>query len=171
MRLVMIVAAGVVIFLLAIVVTLIVGNWLLRRFRKPTATSQEHRSRARERLLNPKWDEIEAYFGQVIPHQIKQLYNQSKLITATDIVFRDEKGCVWELAQFQPADLEALKAAWPAVNRSKNFPFASDSVGDLFYIPLDGPEKCVVMCFHHDGDDAEVVSNSLEEFLSWHDVS
>jgi len=85
--------------------------------------------------------------------------------------FRDGKGSVRELAQFQPADLDALQAAWPEVNKSKNFPSASDSVGDLFYIPLDGPKKYVVMCYHHDGDDAEVVSSSREEFLSWHDVS
>ena len=164
-----IVAAGVFAFFTIIVVILVGGNALLWRLKRPKPPSEDSIRRRQERLLRPKWDEIEKCFGQSIPSSIKELYKQIELISQTNIVFRDRSGHEWEISQFEPADLETLQSAWPELQRSKNFPFASDLVGDVYYIPLDGSgsQNCPVMCYHHDGNEIEHVSNSLTEFFSW----
>jgi len=159
-------AFGFIVFLLAVYV---VGNWLAARFRKPRSHSAEYTLTYNQRLRNPKWAELEEHFGRAIPEAIKNLYSESELLNRRDILFRGENGTEWRVAEFLPADVKTLDHLWPDVKESKNFVFARDSFGDCYYVPL--PESpsdgCVVMYYHHDGNDVELVSRSLETFLGW----
>ena len=144
------------------------GNWLLQRFRKPKLPSEASARRYKQRLLNPRWDELEEYFNQSIPKRIKQLYAQEEIISRRDILVSNENGETYRIAGFLPADIETLNGIWHEVKRSANFPLATDVMGDCYYIPLSGDksEQCPVMCYHHDGSDFESVSASLDNFLN-----
>ncbi len=167
------VVAGVLLFFFLTLALYIGGNCLRWRFRKRKQLSEDSMRKTRDRLLNPKWGELEDHYGRPIPQPIKNLYIQTELLIQTNIAFRDRNGGEWHIAEFEPADLQALKWIWPDLTRSKNFPFASDSVGDLYYVPLEAsaPETCPVMYYHHDGGDVELVTNSLDEFLSWRQMA
>src|ERR1700675_2252726 len=56
-------------------------NWLLARFRKPKAPTEESIRRYRERLLNSRWDELQEHFGLAIPEPLKNLYKQTTLLS------------------------------------------------------------------------------------------
>ena len=169
MQTAIVVALGVLGFFVVILAVFIAGNWLLARFRKPKPPSEQSILRYRERLLNPRWDELEEHFGQTIPEPLKNLYEQTTLLTRQDVVFRESASKEWHVAEFYPADKETLDGIWPDLQKSKIFPFAFDSFGDCYYVELAGKEsnRCPVMYYHHDGSDVERVSKSLEEFLGW----
>ena len=155
-------------FIVLILAVYVGGNWLLLHLRKPKSPSEESLRRYRQRLLNPRWEELEGYLGQSIPERIKQFYMSKEIINRRDIRVSNAKGTTYHIAQFLPADIETLSGIWPAVKESSNFPLATDAFGDCYYIPLTGDEKeqCPVMCYHHDGSDIEPVSTSLDEFLN-----
>jgi hypothetical protein len=140
---------------------------LLARFR-PKPSSKESLQRYRERLRNPRWDELQEHFGQILPEPLKSLYRETALITKRDVVFRESSGKEWHVAAFYPADRET-DPIWPYMKKSKIFPFAFDSFGDCYYVDPASKEsnRCPVMYYHHDGNDVELVSESLEEFLGW----
>lgn len=169
MQMALVIVLGVLAFFAAILVIYIGGNWLLARFRKSKPRSEESIQRYRERLLNPRWDELREYFGQTLPEPLKNLYGQTALITTQDVVFRESDGKEWHVAEFYPADKETIDQIWPDLKKPKIFPFAFDSFGDCFYVDLSSKEsnRCPVMYYHHDGSDVELVSESLEEFLGW----
>jgi len=167
MQMILMVALGVILLVAFILTVLIGGNWLLARFRKPKPPSEEAVRRYRERLLNPCWGDLQGYFGMTIPEPLKELYQRTELITAHDIVFRDQNDREWHVAEFLPADLKSLDETWLEVKKGKNFPFARDSFGDCYYIQLTTKEsRSPVMLYHHDGNDVEMVAASLEGFLS-----
>jgi hypothetical protein len=56
-------------------------NWLLARFRKPKARTEESIRRYRKRLLNSRWDELQVHFGLAIPEPLKSLYKQTTLLS------------------------------------------------------------------------------------------
>jgi hypothetical protein len=163
-----VIVLGVLAFFVVILVIYIGGNWLLARFRKPKPPSKESIQRYRERLLNPRWDELQEHFGQTLPEPLKSLYGQTALITRQDVVFRESAGKEWHVAGFYPAD-KATGPIWPDMKKSKIFPFAFDAFGDCYYVDLASREsnRCPVMYYHHDGNDVELVSESLEQFLGW----
>ena len=169
MQMAIVIVLGVLAFFVAILVIYIGGNWLLARFRKPKRPSAESIRRYRERLLNPRWDELQKHFGHTLPEPLKNLYEQTALITRQDMVFRESAGKEWHVAEFCPADKETIDQLWPDLKKSKIFPFAFDSFGDCYYVDLASKEsnRCPVMYYHHDGSDVELVSESLEEFLGW----
>jgi len=169
----LIVVVGVIAFFVLIVLLLVGGNWLLSLFRKPKPTSDESVRRYRERLLNPRWEEVEEKIALAVPSRVKQLYVQPELICQSKSCFSPKEGKTYYVAQFLPADAQSLSETWAAVRESKGFPFAVDYFGDTYYVPLVGKagETCSVMCYHHDGNDFELVSSSLEEFLGWHQKS
>jgi len=168
MQIFLIAVLGGIGFVVLIVAVYVGGNWLLLRFKKPKVPSPESLRRYRERLLNPRWAELEEYLGQSIPERIKQFYTNTEIIRRLDIRVNNAKGTTYHIAQFLPADIETLDGIWPDVKESANFPLATDAFGDCFYIPLTGnkSEQCPVMCYHHDGSDSESVSTSLDEFLN-----
>jgi hypothetical protein len=167
-QLFLIVVLGSIGFVVAISTVYIGGNWLLSRLRKPKPSSEQSAHRYRERLVNPRWEQLEEYFNQPIPERIKQFYTQAETISRRDIRVSSASGTVYHIAQFLPADIETLNEIWPEVKESAKFPLATDAFGDCYYIPLTGDksEQCPVMCYHHDGSDFESVSTSLDEFLS-----
>ena len=142
----------------------------MARFRKRKPPSEESIRIHRERLLNPCWDDLQEYFGTPIPEPLKRLYLRTELLTECDVVFRDQDGREWHLAEFSPADLTTLDETWLDVKEGKNFPFAGDCFGDCYYIELISrePVRCPVMLCHHDGSDVEIVAASLDEFLGWY---
>ena len=163
------VGLGLLAFFIALLTVLIGGNWLLARFRKPRPPSEESIRRYRERLLNPRWEELQEHFGVAIPQAIKDLYKRTTLLTAQNVIFRETGGREWQVAGFYPADTETLDAIWLDPKKSKILPFAFDSFGDCYYIELGKQsDRCPVMYYHHDGNDVEFVSSSLDEFLRWH---
>ena len=106
-----------------------------------------------------------------IPKPIKELYGRTELLIKQDVVFCDQNDREWHVAEFSPADLKTLDDAWSDLKEGNNFPFASDSFGDRYYIDLtnnEEPHRCPVMLYHHDGGDVEVVAASLGEFLGWY---
>jgi len=143
------------------------GNWLLGHLRRPKPPSEDSALRYKERLLNPRWNELEEHFNQAIPGRIKHFYLQTELVNRRDLRVSNPNGTSYHIAQFLPADMEALNGIWPAVKESANFPLATDAFGDCYYIPLNGEEsaQCPVMCYRHDGSDIESVSTSLDEFV------
>jgi|SRR5215469_6065233 len=167
MQIFLMVVIGVLGFLVVILAVYVGGNWLLSRFRKSGPRSEESRRRYSERLRNPRWEELQEYFEQPIPEQIKKLYARTELIGQRGIQLTNENGKRYEIAEFLPADIETLDSIWSDVKQAKNFPFATDSMGDCYYVPLTGDKAgdCPVMCYHHDGCDFELVSRSLEEFV------
>ena len=154
-------------FIVLILAVYVGGNWLLGHLRKPKPRSEESARRYKSRLLNPRWDELEAHFNQAIPEQIKRFYAQTEIINRRDLRVSNASGASYHIAQFLPADTETLKEIWPEVRESTNFPLATDAFGDCYYIPLNGEKsaQCSVMCYHHDGSDVESVSTSLDEFV------
>ena len=170
MQMVIIVGLGVLAFFVVILTLQIGGNSLLARFRKPKPPSEESIRRYKERLLNPRWDELQEHFGLAMPEPLKDLYKQTTLLTMQNLVFRETNGKEWQVAAFYPADTQTLDGIWSDLKNSKIFPFAFDSFGDCYYVELTGQDssKCPVMYYHHDGNDTERVSNSLEEFIAWH---
>jgi SMI1 / KNR4 family (SUKH-1) len=170
MQMAILVGLGVLAFFIIILTVYIGGNWLLARFRKPKPPSEESIRRYRERLLNPRWDELQEHFGLTIPQTMKDFYKQTTLLTTQNVVFREANGKEWHVAGFYPADTETSDAIWPDLKKSKIFPFAFDSFGDCYYVELTDQksDRCPVMYYHHDGDDVELVSSSLDEFLKWH---
>jgi hypothetical protein len=170
MQMFLMVVLGVFAFFVFILIVFVGGNWLLSLLRKPKLPSEESVRRYRERLLNPRWEELEERFGQAIPARIKNLYTRTELISRRDIHLRNENGKTYHIAEFLPADVETLSGIWSELKKSNNFPFANDSFGDCYYIPFTGDksEECPVMYYRHDGSDFELVSRSLDEFLEWH---
>jgi len=168
MQMAIVIVLGVLAFFVAILVIYIGGNWLLARFRKPKPPCKESIQRYRERLLNPRWDDLQEHFGHTLPEPLKGLYEQTALITRQEVIFRESAGKEWHVAGFYPADRET-DPIWPDMKKSKIFPFAFDSFGDCYYVDLASKEsnRCAVMYYHHDGNEIELVSESLEEFLGW----
>jgi hypothetical protein len=168
MQMAIVIVLGVLAFFVALLVLYIGGNSLLARFNKPRPPSKESVRRYRTRLLNPRWDELQEHFGQPLPEPLKSLYGQTELITRQDLVFRESAGKEWHVAGFYPADKET-DPIWPDIKKSKILPFAFDAFGDCYYVDLASKEsnRCPVMYYHHDGNDIELVSESLEEFLAW----
>lgn len=167
MQIFLMVAIGTFGSLVVILAVYAGGNWLVSRLKKPKPPSEESIRRFRERLLNPRWHELEKHFSQSIPEQIKNLYARTELICRRDIQLTNENGKSYEIAEFLPADIETLDWIWSDLKKSKSFPFARDSMGDCYYVPLTGEKSgdCPVMCYHHDGSDFESVSRSLKDFI------
>ena len=168
MQISLIAVLGGIGFVVLIVAVYVGGNWLLPRLKKPRLPSAESLRKYRERLLNPRWEELEEYLGQSIPDRIKRFYTNTEVIIRRNIRISNAKGATYHIAQFLPADKETLNAIWPGLKESANFPLATDAFGDCYYIPLSGDkvEQYPVMCYHHDGSDFESVSASLDEFLN-----
>lgn len=167
MQIFLLVVVGVLGFFAVILGIYAGGNWLLWHLKKPKPPSEESVRRYSERLLNPRWEELEDHFGRAIPDAIKNLYARTELIKRRDFEITNESGKSYEIAEFLPADLENLNRIWSDLKNPKCFPFATDSMGDCYYVLMDGDKSgdCPVMCYHHDGSDHESINMFLEEFV------
>jgi hypothetical protein len=111
MQMVIVVGLGVLIFLVGILAAYIGGNLLLARFRKPKPPTEESIRRFRERLLNPRWDELQEHFGLPIPGPLKNLYEQTTLLTMQDLVFYEKRGKEWHALRSTPRTVTAAEGA------------------------------------------------------------
>jgi hypothetical protein len=109
MQIFLIVVMGVLGFLAVILIVYAGENWLLRHLKKPKPLSEESVRGYRQRLLNPRWDELEQHFNQAIPKRIKDLYARTEIITRQDIEVSNGEG-THHIAEFLPTDLETLDA-------------------------------------------------------------
>jgi hypothetical protein len=66
-------------------------------FEEAKTPSEESVRRDTERLLNPRWEELEDYFGQPIPNAIKNLYARTELIKRRDFQITNESGKSYEI--------------------------------------------------------------------------
>jgi hypothetical protein len=108
MQILLIAVLGGIGFLVVILTVYVAGNWLLLRLKKAKAPSEESVRRYRERLLNPRWEKLEEYFGQSIPERIRHLYTQTEIISRRDLRVSNANGTIYRIAQFLPADTETL---------------------------------------------------------------
>src|SRR5215813_4553196 len=118
---------GVFGFIVLILAIYVGGNWLLGLLRKPKPRSKESAGRYQERLLNPRWDELEKHFNQAIPGRIKHFYTQTEIVSRRDLRISNASGASYHIAQFLPADMDTLNGIWPEVKESMNFPLAIDA--------------------------------------------
>jgi hypothetical protein len=126
----------------------------------------------RERLLSPRWEEVEAALGRPVPRILRELYADHALVTSGDFLVldpsRDASEGVLNVNQFVPADEEALTPLLVSIP-SGAFSFATNEYGDPLYVQLgelpDGDGR--VFVHYHDGDDTELVAPSLRTLLSW----
>jgi len=153
--LVMLVLAGGLLFL----------NDRLFRRSKP---KKEAAARVYEnRLLNPDIAGLEKHFGHALPAGLKDLFkNQAEVLRENFTVSRigmDGKGQSWDIAFYEPLDLEHVNEAWP--DMKEVIEFANDGCGNGFTVDprLDDPP---VMFYDHETAEWEQVAKNLAEFLA-----
>ena len=115
------------------------GRWLMRKLLglSPEEQALEAEKRVRDRLLSPKWEQLQQHHRQPMPAILQDLYADHEVITLRDVVLRRTDGRKWPIREFLPADLDTISAL-PAELRSTNiFPFAVSDAGDVYYISLD----------------------------------
>jgi hypothetical protein len=131
------------------------------------------RAAYRQRLLSPRWEEVESALGRRIPAILRELYADRALITSGDCLVLDPDRDRAEEAplnvnEFVPADQEAITSTLVSVPPGA-FPFATNEYRDPLYVQLgelpDGDGR--VSVHYHDGDDTDVVAPSLRTLLSW----
>jgi hypothetical protein len=142
--------------------------------RKSRREEQRRAERAayRERLLSPRWEEVEAALGRPVPAILRELYANEGLVTSGDFLVldpaRDSEDAPFGVSQFLPADAEALAPTLVSIPPG-TFSFATNEYGDPFYVQLgelaDGDGR--VFVHYHDGDDTELVAPSLRTLLGW----
>lgn len=141
---------------------------------KSRRDEQRHAEQAayRERLLSPRWAEVEATLGHPVPAILRELYADHALVTSGDFLVvdptREASEGVLNVNQFVPADAEALTPLLVSIPPGA-FSFATNEYGDPLYVQLgelpDGDGR--VFVHYHDGDDTELVAPSLRALLSW----
>jgi hypothetical protein len=142
------------------------GRWLMRRLLglSPEEQAEQAEKRVRERLLSPKWEQLQQHHRRPLPNIIQDLYADHGVITLRDVVLRRSDGRKWSIREFLPADLDTVSAL-PAELRSTDvFPFAVSDSGDLYYIALDKGSYPVKMSCKLGGE--ELVAPSVVDFIA-----
>lgn len=142
--------------------------------RKARREEQRRAERAayRQRLLSPRWEEVQAALGRPVPTILRELYTNEALLTTGNFIVldpnRDSDDVPFWVSQFVPADEEALTPVLVSIPPG-TFSFATNEFGDPFYVQLgelpDGDGRVYV--HYHDGDDTELVAPSLRTLLGW----
>src|SRR5262245_1247965 len=126
-----------VLLALVLAVSVAVGMlWLMNRLLvgRPMTTEQlaEQERQIRERLLQPKWDELCAHFGQSMPQSLRDLYSNRGLVIRTNFFVQPpgshDESADHFIARFEPADSQAVVDTWFPIGEAR-FPFATDDFG------------------------------------------
>jgi hypothetical protein len=167
-----IIASGLEVFACAALMLVLVGgllglNHLVfhhgARKKKATAAKGSHE----QRLKKPKFDELEKHFGRTFPQDLKALYDNSEEIRRENfqVAARSADGSetVWNIAFYQPADLEGVREAFPKTNEV--FEFANDGSGNGYTIDpaLDNPP---VMFYDHETAKWDKVADNFSTFIA-----
>ena len=132
----------------------------------PDASSPFH-----ERLLHPRWADIEAALGRPVPGVLRELHGAPEALLRGHFYLArpDGRARAW-VDLFLPMDEEAIRPYGLALPPGA-LAFADDEHGDpYFFLPDaseygDGP---VFLLDHQKGEPGqEPVAASLAEFLSW----
>src|SRR6185312_13452224 len=114
---------------------LFLNDFIFGRCRKRGAADASVK-RFEERLLNPDFGGLEKHFGRALPQGLKALYGNREEILKENVqvIGTDAEGNkrTWDIAFFQPADLENVREAWP--DTKEVFEFANDGCGNGFTI-------------------------------------
>ncbi len=153
------------VFVLAIVLLFINDRFIRRAShkKKPTAASKSFE----QRLKNPKFDELEKHFGRDFSQDLKALYGNSGEICRENfqIIGKSTSGeeTTWDIAFYEPADLESVREAFPKTNEV--FEFANDGCGNGYTIDpaLDNPP---VMFYDHETAAWNKVADNFSAFMA-----
>ncbi len=165
------IGVGIVVVVgLAILILRLVDRFTLGPSMTPEAHA-EYERQFLERLLHPRWTELEDHFGFAMPHSLHELYSDANqvgrnsfYVVPPDSTNEDDHHFI---ARFEPADMRTLKDLWFPIGDSR-FPFASDSLGNYFYVELAPDSQDVPVFFiDHDGSNVSKVADSLSAFLKW----
>lgn len=129
----------------------------------------------RERLLNPKPDEVETHLGGFLPGSLIEMYADKDLIQHETLELHSPKGSVdnnfeW-IEAFLSLDVESQKYTCDLAELGwgKGSNFAADGCGNFYWVPVDAIRKndAPVYFACHDPWGNEKIAESLREFLSW----
>ncbi|MBL9132261.1 MAG: SMI1/KNR4 family protein [Verrucomicrobiaceae bacterium] len=112
-------------------------------------------------LLQPDWQHCERLLGRPVPMALRELYADEKLVTASGLKFSDD--CL--ISGFLPLQEQVM----PDLNDDADFHpllFASSVAGDPIYLVCGAEEDDCVYITLHDGEDTEVLADSMDEFVS-----
>jgi hypothetical protein len=156
------------------ILSLRVLEWALSQPELTPEQREELERRYQQRLLQPQWSELQAYFGFDVRPAIEPLYADHELLHRTLFYFvpsepeyPDEDHFI---ARFEPADAQTMKDVWFTIGANR-FPFASDDFGNYYCVEVspDGRDWPVFYADHdgQDGGDVSSVTASFAEFLRW----
>jgi hypothetical protein len=164
-------------FLLVIPVLLLWTRDKIKRTRikKSIETRSLELQQWQQRLLHPKFDEVEAVCGGCVPESLVQMYANKELMLQSRIEVHaqriDRKTDQWDISGFIPMDaaeqnhtVDLSVGGW-----GKGCCFAGDGCGNFFWVPVsqerhrDAP---VYFACHNPWGNTKV-SDTLTEFLSW----
>ena len=118
------------------------------------------RQTSERRILAPDWSCVERHLRRPVPPALRELYADLSLVTRRD--FRYSTDCA--IGTFEPLDEQAMadSRAWLGFEAVA---FASTQEGDLIYLRPGPSEGDTVYLTHHDGNETEVFTATLQEML------
>ncbi len=142
------------------------GRWLMRKLLglSPEEQALEAEKRARQRLLSPRWADLERHHRRPIPNILQNLYADHEVITLRDVVLRRTDGRKWSIREFLPADLDTISALPPELRSTNVFPFAVSESGDVYYTVLDQGSYPVKISCKLGGE--ELVAPAVVDFIA-----
>lgn len=157
---------AVVLLFAGLVGIIIAGRWLMRRLAgaSPEEQARDAEKRTRERLLSPRWAELEHHHRRAIPKIIQNLYTDSGLVTLRDVTLRRTDGRDWSIREFLPADILTISSLPPDLRSTDVFPFAMSAAGDIYYVLLNQGSYPVKMSVKLGGE--ELVAPSVVDFIA-----
>lgn len=141
---------------------------LTGRFSLRSEVSQEELSAANDArrqafeaiLLRPDWSFYERHLRRPAPAALRALYADENLITSTLLDYSDS--C--SINTFEPLNEESLFASAEDAEQSM-IPIATTDSGDPIYLKSGLMESNAVYVAYHDGDDVEVLADSVSAFV------
>lgn len=145
--------------------------------RKPTPEEvAESWRRHRERVIRPRWDELETRLGRPLSATLRALYADHELVQRRRFYLRptgaEEDSDDQFVFKFLPADVETLDELdyWLGALRGDWLPFAQDDFGNLYLLNLSNDflvRDAVYFLDHEDDGPLLLIADSLEQFLRW----
>ena len=151
--------------LLVPIAILLLRNWMTRPSKKQMG---EYSRRFLQRLRQPDFPALENHFGCTMPAPLRALYGdeveflRSNFTVAPAATTPEAER--WFIADYQPADLQSARDAWPGLERL--FAFADDGSGNGYLIDPHLPDPPVLLNDHETGE-ATQTCPSLSEFMRW----
>jgi len=127
----------------------------------------------RQRMLHPEVQAVEESCGRKLPQRLIAMYSDHELIFKRNFDIcppgKNPKKDSWRIAEFIPLTVEDQKSTWDLSEFGSGFCFATDILGNFYWIPVDAERKSDAPVYFvcHDPWGNEKVAESLGEFLSW----